>query len=370
MAETGAPLRVTLLTEGDPGQLTGGYLYQQRMAAAAQAQKCALNFVSLPPRSFLLSLAAGQQSLRRLPPSDAIVVDSIVAASLARSVGQLVADLPLVALVHQQPGGVEGKPMLRYIRRRLDLLTYRRASAVIATSHFLEGLLTTSRVAAARIAVVPPGRDPVGADQPRALPNLRHGRQAALLCVSNWTRNKSIELALEAVAHLKPEIATLHLVGRTDVDPAYSKRLRLRLAADDLRERVVVHGSQPPAAIPSLLQAADILVHPSRHEAYGAAVAEAMAAGVPVVGFRIDNLPYLVREGADGILVPFGDIPAMAAALALLIRDQDRREAMGASARMRAMGWPTWAETAEAFFSFIRQVVDQPNARSPDRRAG
>ena len=65
MAEAGAPLRVTLLTEGDPGQLTGGYLYQQRMAAAAPAQKCALNFVSLPPRSFLLSLAAGQQSLGR-----------------------------------------------------------------------------------------------------------------------------------------------------------------------------------------------------------------------------------------------------------------------------------------------------------------
>jgi len=51
----------------------------------------------------------------------------------------------------------------------------------------------------------------------------------------------------------------------------------------------------------------------------------------------------------------------MAAALALLIRDQDRRHAMAASARARAMGWPTWAQTADAFFSVIRQVVNQPD---------
>src|SRR5437588_12547408 len=115
MAETGTPLRITLVTEGDPGQLTGGYLYQQRMAAAAQAQKCALNFVSLRRQYVAQGLVDALHMLRHLQAVDAIVVDSIAAAAVAPSAGRLGRHLPIVALVHQQPGGVEHHPMARSI---------------------------------------------------------------------------------------------------------------------------------------------------------------------------------------------------------------------------------------------------------------
>src|SRR5437660_3282757 len=117
MAETGTPLHVTLLTEGDPGQLTGGYLYQQRMAAAAQAQKCALNFVSLRRRSLTPAILEAGRLLRDLPRSDALVIDSIVAAALAPWMRQLARHLPTITLVHQQPGGVGHNP-ISALRRR------------------------------------------------------------------------------------------------------------------------------------------------------------------------------------------------------------------------------------------------------------
>ena len=64
-----------------------------------------------------------------------------------------------------------------------------------------------------------------------------------------------------------------------------------------LAGRVVVHGSLPPEELARLYRSADVFVHPSLHEAYGTACAEAMAAGLPVIASRTDNLPYLVRDG-------------------------------------------------------------------------
>ena len=350
-------LSLTLVTEGDPSELTGGHLYHQRLAHAAPAQKFALKIVALPRRRFVPSLLVTPK-LEPFKEADAILVDSLVAARLFRLAGSLARRTPLIAIVHQQPGGVDHGPLRAPLQAGLDLALYARCRLVIVTSQFLGDRLAHSGVRS--ITVIPPGRDGVVPALPAAARDLRQGRRAAVICVSNWTPNKSIELLLEAMARLEPSMATLHLVGSLDVDPRYARQLRARIARDDLRERVVIHGSVSPDEVAALLASADVFAHPSRHEAYGSAISEAMATGLPVVAFRVDNVPMLVRDGVEGILLRYGDVDGMAAALAVLIRDGQRRHRLGDAAKASAVTWPTWAQTTERFFAAVRQAVASP----------
>jgi glycosyltransferase involved in cell wall biosynthesis len=295
-----------------------------------------------------------------LPAHDALLVDSIVAAAVAPSIAAVGSRAPVIAIVHQQPGGVDHLWVRSSLQRSLDLLLYRRVAGVIAVSDWLGDQLVAAGVNRGRITLAPPGCEPTVAHAPSP----RSGNEVQVVAVSNWTRNKNVHLIVEAFVRLEPGITTLHLVGDTTIDPAYARRVRAHIAQGDLRDRVIEHGSLAPADVERIIRSSDVFVHASRHESYGSAVAEAMGAGVPVVAFAVDNLPYLIGDGREGLLVPFGDISWMASALGLLLRDRGRRQAMGNAARDRAMRFPTWSESAERFFGAIRRLIDASQVES------
>ncbi len=133
----------------------------------------------------------------------------------------------------------------------------------------------------------------------------------AALCVANWQPWKGIIELLEAVACLPDDVATLHLVGDTATRGGYAARVHERIERPDLRDRVVVHGLIHPAAVLQMYQAVDAFLLPSFEETYGTVWGEAMAMGLPVVGWRAGNLPFLADHGRDGMLVAVGDVPAL-----------------------------------------------------------
>jgi glycosyltransferase involved in cell wall biosynthesis len=77
-----------------------------------------------------------------------------------------------------------------------------------------------------------------------------------------------------------------------------------------------------PDGIARLYAGADVFVLPSRREPYGTVYGEALAACLPVVGWRAGNLPHLVSDGVEGVVLDPGDIPALAAALDRLASDE------------------------------------------------
>jgi glycosyltransferase involved in cell wall biosynthesis len=89
-------------------------------------------------------------------------------------------------------------------------------------------------------------------------------------------------------------------------------------------------------AIPTLLQSADCYVQSSRWEGFGLAVAEAMAAGLPVVVSDVDSLPELVDDGRTGRVVRAGDDGLFAERILELARDPALRERLGTPARHEA----------------------------------
>lgn len=85
--------------------------------------------------------------------------------------------------------------------------------------------------------------------------------------------------------------------------------------------------------IPALLALCDVFVFPSFREPFGNAPLEALAAGRPVIGFVPSALSEMVHHGKSGLLVPDGDVEALADAAATLLSDPGLLESMGRYAR-------------------------------------
>jgi glycosyltransferase involved in cell wall biosynthesis len=352
-AET-AFLRLSLVTLGDPGGRTGGHRYQRMMAAAAGDHRAELRFEPLPRSPWPIPLLAAARTLRGAAErSDAILLDSIAAAFAAPWIGW--SRRPVIAVVHQPPGGVNHGRMRSFAQRSLDGLAYRSAVGIVAASEGLVGDLSAVGVPPARIVVVPPGSDvPVRSGPPL---ELRRGRSVSVLCVANWSPAKGILELLDAFATLPRRSATLWLVGDPGAERGYAARVRRRIATPDLSDRVVVRGSVPIEEVGRLYRSADAFALCSYVDAYGTAWAEAIAAGLPVVGWRAANLPRLAEHDREALMAEPGDTAGLASALRAIVTDPRLRERLAEAARRRATTLPTWSGSADRFFGSIRDLL-------------
>jgi glycosyltransferase involved in cell wall biosynthesis len=294
---------------------------------------------------------------RALPAADVVVVDSLYAWTVVGAVRRRRRPLA-VAIVHQHPGGSDGSNWARSLRGRLDLATYRRCDLVVTPGSFVANVLVDRHgVEPGRVEVIEPG-----SDLPPAvpLPPLRAARRLGLLNVANWLPNKGILELLDAVALVPPDDVTLHLAGRDDVAPRYSRRVRRRIERPDLVDRVVVHGAVAAAEVAALHAAADAFAFPSRIETYGSAAGEALAAGLPVVGWRSPHLGALVADDVEGLLVEPGRIDDLAAAIHRLANDEADRRRLADGARRRGARLPTWQHTTDRFFAVLARLMTEP----------
>lgn len=142
----------------------------------------------------------------------------------------------------------------------------------------------------------------------------------------------SYRVLAEALGRIADRGWTLLIVGdgpaRTETEKAFAR-------FDS--GRVIYAGAAAPEALPAFYAAADVMVWPAVNEAYGMAMLEAQAAGLPVVAGRTGGVPDVVRDGETGVLCPVGDAAAFANAVAALLEDTDRLRAM----RQRALSLTT-----------------------------
>ncbi len=355
--------RLALLTLGDPARVTGGYLFHRRLADRASRHDMAIGFVSVPDVPLAWAMMAGPRWLRHpaVEKADALVLDSIAAAPAAPWLSRV--RVPILGMLHQPPGGMDTGRLGRALRAPFDRWAYRRAALLLVASEWLAEQLAAASIPRSRLLVVPPGKDPAAEashlanhDQAETV-RLRGHRLMAALCVANWLPRKGILELLEAVASLPDELVTLHLVGETATAGRYASRVRRRIAQPDLADRVVVHGVIPAGAVAEMYRRVDAFALPSFEEPYGTVWGEAMAAGLPVVGWQAGNLPFLADHEREAMLAPVGDIPALSRALERLALDPELRRAMGRSAHDRAASRPTWDETANLFFTAVSEVL-------------
>lgn len=141
---------------------------------------------------------------------------------------------------------------------------------------------------------------------------------------------KGHDVLLGALPRLRSWVPEARVVFAGDGELAS----QLRCAARSHGGSVVFLGHRED--VPELLAACDVVALPSFAEAQPTVLMEAAAAGRPVVATRVGGIPEVVDDGTTGLLVPPGDVRALAAAIAALLADPARAAAFGGAARARA----------------------------------
>jgi glycosyltransferase involved in cell wall biosynthesis len=361
-----------LVIYGDLETLTGGYVYDRRLAEHLQRAGDRVSIISLPWRSYARHLGDNLSSntARRLVDlgADLVLEDelnhpSLLAANntLTRATG-----VPIVAIVHHLRSSEAWPPGLRLAYQLIERAYLRGVDGFVynsqATRFAVERLAGTAKPS----VLAPPGGDRLGTGPEADAVRARAVQPGPLriLFVGSLIARKGLHVLLDALTGLPAGDWSLEVIGDTQRDPEYAARIRRQVSHPLLRTSVRLLGTMGDDQLAEALRRSHVLAVPSTHEGFGIVYLEAMIFGLPVLASAAGGASDVVVDGETGYLIAPGDVRALAGHLAALSRDRGLLARLALAARRRAIGWPRWVESMEAIRQFLLRSAS-PGATAP-----
>ena len=327
-----------------PGRLctaTGGYHYDRRMSEGLCQHGWSVEVRELDesfPHPTSKALEHAARVLADLPDGTCLLIDGLALGAMPEVIEHEAARLRIAALVHLPLGA--DVSIDRETAARLEAAERRALAAaalVIVTGTATLPMLAKYGLPRNRIVVVEPGT------MPAALARGSGGTPLRLLSVATLNPSKGHEILIEALSSVPERGWHLTCAGSVTRHPATADRVRAAMRRLNLEDRVTLVGELDAATLDEYYGRADVFVLATLQETYGMAVAEALARGLPVVSTTTGAIADLV--GADaGLLVPPGNIEALAGALARVIGDDGMRVRLAEGARRVRDRLPNWGQ--------------------------
>jgi D-inositol-3-phosphate glycosyltransferase len=292
-------------------------------------------------------------------------------------VGNLLAprwDVPHVTMFHtlgRLKNRAMGDQTESEARSEIETRIVAGVDRVIASSeHERQALVDLYGARRDRVEVIPCGVDltlfqPGDRDEARAKLGLSGD---VILFVGRMDPVKGLDLLLRAVALLahRPTLKLVVVGGSGTEDEM--KRSQALVARLGIEGQVDFRGSVAQEELPSFYQAADVCVVPSHYESFGLVAIEAFACGTPVIGSMVGGLPTVIRDGENGLLVPWRQPSEFAERIDLILGDQTLRESLSENARPSVMkyGWDAVAARITSVYDDVT-LARQPALASQDR---
>jgi glycosyltransferase involved in cell wall biosynthesis len=274
--------------------------------------------------------------------------------------------LPVVTHVHSPVARESTHAVRNFTTNTVDRMLARRTRRFIAVSRSLRDELVRQGTPADRVRVVHNGIPP-----PPILPlgEREVGRTALgatptdllIGMVANFRPRKGTEVLIDAVAHLvsagRP--IRLALIGEPFREPGrdYGEQLVARARERGISDHLTMTGFRADAS--ALIGVLDVLSLPSLFgEGLPMVLLEAMAAQVPIVSTPVEGIGELVTDGENGLLVPPGDVAALAAALDRVLMNHDERRHLGRAGRETIERGFTASRMAAGFEAVYRELLD------------
>ncbi len=258
-------------------------------------------------------------------------------------------------------------------RLRAEALLARVACRLVAaTAAEAREMVGTLRAREDRVALVPCGVD-LAAFAPRepAAARRRLGLEgmSPVVYVGRLEPIKRVDRLVEAMARLDDPRARLVIVGGNGAEGgAGGEAARLgRIAADlGIAGRVEFRGPQPREALADYYAAAAAVVMPSAYESFNLVVLEALASGAALVATPVGVVPDVVEDGVNGLVVPPGDVDALARALGRVLSDAGLAERLRSRARSAVIGYG-WSSVAARIRAVYEDLTAPATIQSVSR---
>ena len=356
--------RLALLLPGDPLTLTGGYLYDQRIAVGLRERGWQVDVLALHesfPQPTPAALADAHERLQGLAEGALVLIDGLALGAMPDVALRHAQRLRLLALVHHplalETGldAVQADALRDSERRALQAVR-----AVIVTSAETAANLGPYGVAAERITVIEPGTDLPPLAQSRSV---RRNARLELLAVATLSARKGHALLFEALAALRHHDWHLTCVGSATRDAATAAALQRQIEAAGLQARITLQGEVDQSTLQQFYHRADVFVQASHHEGYGMALAEALAQGLPAVSTATGAAPRLLAS-ANGLLVEPGSAAALQSALTSLLVDVAVFPRLAEAAWRARDALRSWSQAAADCDQLLATLASEPAALS------
>jgi glycosyltransferase involved in cell wall biosynthesis len=235
--------------------------------------------------------------------------------------------------------------------RRISQRVFQSSRRVICVSEHVREQVLQGMERAGRTSVVYNG-----VDIKLFSPGHEPGSTApVILTVGNLIPIKGQDLLIRAVASLASEFPAIRL----EIIGEGPERSRLENLASALgtAERIRFCGRQSRQEVAASMRRCTIFALPSRYEGLGCVYLEAMSTGKPVIGCRGQGIAEVIQQGSNGFLVGPENEKELTLALAMLLRDENRRRNLGVAARDTIVERFTLAQQAEHLARIYRESV-------------
>ncbi|WP_308425498.1 glycosyltransferase family 4 protein [Tateyamaria omphalii] len=189
-------------------------------------------------------------------------------------------------------------------------------------------------------------------------------------CFGRIREQKGTDLFVDTMIELLPRHPSAHGIimgGVTREQQGFVERLKSKIEAAGLRDRLRILPEDKGFTIAPWFQASDIYVAPQRWEGFGLTPLEAMSCGVAVVATRVGAFEDLVVPDETGFLVPPENIEELTAATDKLMSDRTLRQSMAKAARQKVLGEHQIVHEAEAILTVYQRLISEGEATGPDR---
>ena len=344
---------IAFVVPGRLTQLTGGYIYDKKIVDGLRRLGFRVTVKRLSerfPNPTAGDLRGAAGVLGSIPDESVAIVDGLAGGAMPRQMAKEAERLRLIALVHHPLAHETG--VSKTDARRLwadERSTLRFARHVVVTSPRTARLLVRRYgVATRRITCIEPGVE--------RWPAARGSKRIGLLCVATLTPRKGHVTLIRALARVAQFDWHLTCLGSLGRDLATVRRVKHEIRQAGLGDRVTLAGETASRSrLKRCYAAADVFVLPTEYEGYGMAVAEAVASGLPVISTPTGAIPELVGRDS-GILVPSGNVNALAQALHRVLSDAEFRARLRAGAMQRRGRLHTWSQAVRGFAAVVRRV--------------
>lgn len=340
---------IAFVIPGDIETLSGGYGYARAVMEAWRQEGVPFQHVPLPgdyPFPSERSLAETAERLAAIPDGNPILVDGLaygaIPPDLLKQAGRA-----MTVLLHHPLGLETGLD-----HARAEALLASEKAAVALARHVVVTSAETARTVV-RLFQVAPQAVTVAVPGTHRRPRSSRPPPPFVLSLGSIVPRKGHSDLVAALSRLTDREWTAHLVGSRDASPETVREVERAIAEAGLAERISLPGALSGVELDRLFAKASIFALASHYEGYGMAFAEALAAGLPIVGYRAGAVPDLVPEEA-GILLEPGDIAALADAIDLLLTDEAHARKMAERGFLAGQALPDWPQTARLIAEAVR----------------